>query len=601
METEYATWIPYIYTLNFHLVDFSLFLNVNDGNIISSPAELSDNSYIIFSGAKIAGRATIPSDKISPVEHAITFDAQCPAITMTVHAPLWNTLSILLSQQEVGQLHKLELAGSYTYPSDVSRNNIETLDMQVSASYVSVVFYGFLLRYFFNVRNNYFGDHTQFKTLEEYQQEGKLLRPDSLHITGKRPPISNVLDVIMSIEVSKGAMILPSRLYEVSEGVRMHFDMLQADVRFVDYYMGIPSLLATDEDLQVNMTPISCFHHLKESMEDIFEDIGDKTPQAFVDGVTVHAHRLLGKPPSNPAYICNWDFDVGLITGEVKIAFLQAVNSAVDSFVYNLADVENALPEVSPLDRDITFLRVNAAGASLRIPVDTEEIRVQLGPTTLGADDRTSLLRSSRMTASIQSFAFQVIHLPEEKTVASFHTALRVTVLGRRQDLLDHGPKQATHVREHDEPTRRAWFLYSKKRGHAQEELDTFEIDLPPLAPARVSSLHAQTYVPKCSLPTSRREDAGIHFASSFLGPDYALAEGADGIPAGPTTPEFREVTPMLHSSYGDVVLTHVDGLPASQKTFIVEVSADTILLVTPGVIRSATVLFQALETTVVP
>jgi hypothetical protein len=111
--------------------------------------------------------------------------------------------------------------------------------MQVSASYVSVIFYGFLLRYFFNVRNNYFGDHTQFVTLEEYQREAKLPGQDSMHVAGKRPPVSNVLDVIIAVEVSMGAMILPSRLYEVSEGVRMHFDMLQADVRFMDYYMGI--------------------------------------------------------------------------------------------------------------------------------------------------------------------------------------------------------------------------------------------------------------------------------------------------------------------------------------------------------------------------
>src|SRR6202035_2177521 len=86
-------------------------------------------------------------------------------------------------------------------------------------------------------------------------------------------------------------------------------------------------------DLQVNMTPISCFHHLKEPMDGIFEDIDDKAPQVFVDGVTVHSHRLLGKPPSNPAYICNWDFDIGLITGEAKISFLQAINAALDSFI----------------------------------------------------------------------------------------------------------------------------------------------------------------------------------------------------------------------------------------------------------------------------
>jgi len=238
--TDYATWIPYVYTLNLNLVDFSLFLNVNDGNIISSPSELNDNSYLTFRGAKISGKIVVPSDKISPVEHSVKFEWSSPAMALTVHAPVWNTLSVLLSEQEIGNLHKLELVGSYIYPADVSRKNIETLDMQVSASYMSVVFYGFLLRYLFNMRNNYFGEHVQFVTLEEYQRDQKLTGRGALH-TGKRPPVENVLDVVMAVEVAKGAMILPSRLYEVSEGVRLHFDMLEADVRFMDYYMGIPS------------------------------------------------------------------------------------------------------------------------------------------------------------------------------------------------------------------------------------------------------------------------------------------------------------------------------------------------------------------------
>lgn len=234
---NYRTWVPFIYSLNISLVDFNLFLNVNDGNIISSAAELNENSYIAFRGAKMSAKAVVPSDKICAIEHSIQFEVQCPAITMTIHSPLWNTLSVSLDQQDVGQLHKMELAGSYTYPSDVSRNNIETLDMHVSASYVSVVFYGFLLRHFFNVRNNYFGDHIQFVTLEEYQREAKL--PNKTNIGASKRPPSNVLDITLAVEVSKGAMILPSHLYEASEGLRMHFDRLQADVRFMDYYMGM--------------------------------------------------------------------------------------------------------------------------------------------------------------------------------------------------------------------------------------------------------------------------------------------------------------------------------------------------------------------------
>ena len=335
-------------------------------------------------------------------------------------------------------------------------------------------------------------------------------------------------------------------------------------------------------------------------MDGIFEDIDDKAPQVFVDGVTVHSHRLLGKPPSNPAYICNWDFDIGLITGEVKIPFLQAINSALDSFKYNLVDVENALPEISPPDRDITFLRLNAAGASVRIPVDTEEIRIQLGPTTIGADDRTSLLRSSKATISVQSFVIQIVHIDEKETVvAAFSTAIRLTMLARRQDLLDHGPKQAKHVSENDEPSRRAWFLYSKKRGHAREDLDTFEIDLPSLAAERVATIHTQTYTPKCTFSRSGHEEQEVHLASSFLAPEYHLSE-VERYPRRPASPEFKERTPLLHSSYGDVVLTHVDSLPTAQITFIIELSVDTTLSVTPDVLHCLAVLFQALETTVV-
>lgn len=594
---NYATWVPFIYTLNISLVDFSLFLNVNDGNIISSAAELNENSYVAFHGTKLSAKAVIPSDKISPPEHCVQFEVQCPAMTMTVHSPLWNTLSALLDQQDVGHLHKMELVGSYTYPSEVSRNNIETLDMHVSASYVSVVFYGFLLRYFFNVRNNYFGDHTQFVTLEEYQREAKI--PGKSETSGgKRPPPSNVLDIILAVEVSKGAMILPSHLYEVSEGIRMHFDMLGADVRFMDYYMGTNVLnVCLMSDMQVNITPISCFHHLKEPVDEIFKDLGDKVPQVFVDGITVHSHRLLGKPPSNPAYICNWDFDLGMITGEMRVPFLQAVNLALDSFIYNLEDLENALPDISPPDRDITILRVSAAGAHLKVAVDTEEILICLGPVTLGADDRTSLLRSSKATISIQSLAISILH--NETKVASFNSSMRVTVLGRRPDLLDHGPKQSMHVRQHDAPSRRAWYLYSKKKGHVEDDIDTFEIDVPPLHQERVENVHSGSYTPKCNVRKSKVERQEIHFASSYMAPDYTPLPAGGEYPNQPSSHPFVEETPMLHSSYSEIIATHVDNLPKAQKTIIIECSTDTSLVLTPNVMYSAKVLFQAFDTIV--
>jgi len=359
----------------------------------------------------------------------------------------------------------------------------------------------------------------------------------------------------------------------------------------------LPSLIELTGDLQINVTPVSCYHHVKERMEEIFEELGDKVPEAFIDGITVHAHRLLGKPPSNPAYICNWDFDVGMISGDSKMPFLLAVNSAMDSFVYNLVDVENALPDITPPDRDITFLRLNAAGAAFRIPIENNEIRVQLGPTTVGLDDRTSLLRSGRITINIGSLATQILR--DNQKVASFNTAIRTTILSRRQDLLDHGPKQSQHVREHDAPTRRAWFLYSKRRGHAQEDLDTFEIDLPPLSQSRVNNLHVRNFKPR-HMPLEHKDPMrDVNFASAFMSPQYTSFDLKGESPRCPITPVFDEATPMLHSSYSDIVSTHVDNLPPAQKTFIVEVSADTTLLLSADFLSSAEAIYQALDSTV--
>ena len=341
------------------------------------------------------------------------------------------------------------------------------------------------------------------------------------------------------------------------------------------------------------MSPISCFHHVQESLDHIFDDLNRRVPQAFIDGLLVHAHRLLGNPPSNPAYVCNWDFDIGKITGNTGIPFLQAFDAAIDSFVYNLIDAENALPEITLPDRDVTFLRVNAAGVSLEIPFDTQKIFIEIGPVTMGADDRTSLLRSSKATINVQSLSAQILN--REQVVASISTALGITALGRRQDIDDHGPKQATHVRDNDAASRRAWFLYSEKVGRGQGDLEKLEIDLPPLSRERVEKIHSRLYSPKCCI--SRREGPipATHFAGSFLGPDYGFGFGKDKVPRPPYAQGLKGDTRMFHSSLSDLV-KHLGSLPPGQKTFIVEVSPDTTLMLTSDAIQSAELLFQAVS-----
>jgi hypothetical protein len=57
---------------------------------------------------------------------------------------------------------------SYTYFSNVSDNNADTLVLEVDGSDVTFIAYGFILKYLMKIRENYFGEHAHFQTLEEY-------------------------------------------------------------------------------------------------------------------------------------------------------------------------------------------------------------------------------------------------------------------------------------------------------------------------------------------------------------------------------------------------------------------------------------------------
>ena len=76
--------------------------------------------------------------------------------------------------------------------------------------------------------------------------------------------------------------------------------------------------------------------------------------------MNIYAHRLFGPLPKTATYVCNWDINVGTISGQLRPSFLLSVASFAKTFVYHFVDKENALPVeyVIPLDPDVTFLTV---------------------------------------------------------------------------------------------------------------------------------------------------------------------------------------------------------------------------------------------------
>ncbi len=80
--------------------------------------------------------------------------------------------------------------------------------------------------------------------------------------------------------------------------------------------------------------------------------------QLFIDGIHIYGSRLFGLPPTEPTYLCNWDINVGAITGERTVDFLTALKTGGSAFGFTFDDDENALVTFSSvIFYDVTFLR----------------------------------------------------------------------------------------------------------------------------------------------------------------------------------------------------------------------------------------------------
>ncbi|RYP62212.1 hypothetical protein DL769_007401 [Monosporascus sp. CRB-8-3] len=263
-----------------------------------------------------------------------------PLLNSSLHVPPWNTQASFLTCKEIGRLENLIADGEYHYNATTSSANTDTLVLNVSGQSPTLYLYGFLVRYFLQLKDNYFGDHIHFKTLDEYQQTLRAETNNPESAPTNRPPHkkSNDLDIILSVRADDPRILLPANLYSARRHVQIEAAALSADLRFTNYYM----------DLDLCLSPLSL---------SLGNDDGDAaTPvsaasrtQLFVDGLTIYGHRLFGLPPIEPTYLCNWDLSVGAVTGECSADFLMALVRGGKAFGFSLDDDENALVTYSSI------------------------------------------------------------------------------------------------------------------------------------------------------------------------------------------------------------------------------------------------------------
>ncbi|ERS97787.1 hypothetical protein HMPREF1624_05958 [Sporothrix schenckii ATCC 58251] len=475
---EYLVFTPFQYYIDLALPNVKMYLNVNDANIINNPTSMDDNTFIVLTSALLEASVCVPLDQFRPPDNAIPFDVRTDAATVELHVPPWNTQSMFVRDKQVGRLSMLRVDGKYQYHAATAPNLTDTLVLNIAGQRPWFTAYGFMVRYFIKLKDNYFGDDVHFTTLEEYQDNLRLKETDPDAEIASRPPhkVSNDLDVILSVHADDPTLLLPANIYSAARHVQIDSAGLDADLRFTNYYMDVDVVLAP---LSLSLgTDASCGDDGRNKDGDSSNSHADRDPaslsntQLFVNGLHVYGNRLFGLPPTEPTYQCNWDLSVGAVMGECTTDFLTALAGGGKAFGFTFDDDENALvPYHTLVMYDITFLRVHVQSVNIWLHVDEAAFLLSLeNGVDVNYNDWARQHYSKRADISIPDLQVSCVNSESAirhksrpqapvDTDAFVKTSLSIAIVGRKFDFTNERTLQQALIRREDQRTQRTSFL----------------------------------------------------------------------------------------------------------------------------------------------
>ncbi|KAF4126463.1 fermentation associated protein [Geosmithia morbida] len=460
--SDYLTFVPFTYLLNLQLKNTKIFVNVNEANIIDKPGALDENSFIILSSPLLCVGTSIALDSFRPEKSSIPFDIRGDRVDLSFHLPQWSTQAAFTHSGELGQVKNLVVEGGYHYHATTSPANTDTLVLSVNGDSLYTYLYGFVVRYFLLLKDNYFGEHVHFRTLDEYQEQLQLKEqnPDAEAGTGQPSKKSNDLDVMLSIKINDPKFMLPSNLYSPKRYIQGELSSLSLDLRFTNYYM----------DLEVDLSPLNLSFSDSEPDVDSAGGLTSST-QLYIDGIRVFGNRLFGIPPTEPTYLCNWDVSVGKVSGECISDFIHALAGTLGALGSSFDDVENALvPYFSLVFDDVTFARVAVESINIWLHIDEAAFLLSTGTIEISSNDWARSHYSSRANINIPNIQISCVNSESAarhkthpgrpvETQAYLHTDVHLAVVGRKLHFSQKRHTQQELVRREDQRTNRTPFL----------------------------------------------------------------------------------------------------------------------------------------------
>ena len=459
--SDFYTFVPFQYILKVNLRTCKVYLNANDGNIINNPSDVDDNTFLLLQLPTLCADVEIPLMKLNAIKNKVVFGAISDDAELHLSAGARSTLRTYMKSTYLAKAGHFNLKGEYSFFAESSALLTDTLTLDIQGSDVALSLYGFLIHYFIQLKENYFGDYIHFKTMEEFQGLPSSMSASHTQMIEQEKLPSNDLDVILFVSVSDSSLLLPSNLYTASKCIQLLIPYLYLDLRVTNYYM----------DMTADLSPISIKIAENNDLGSIGATEGDS--QLFLDYMMISGHRLFGLPPSEPTYVCIWDFKIGDVTGECSLAFGERLAKFMNTFPFALDNAENALSlEPLAIISDVTFLRLRTENINMLVHMENFATQFRSSPLSLDFNDHATGVVSQRLKLSVSEIIFALVEEDSSATsltqmdatgkkriVALLKTALFFNMLITKENAKIELDAQQHHLRKHDSRTCRCSFL----------------------------------------------------------------------------------------------------------------------------------------------
>ncbi|KAI8065374.1 uncharacterized protein B0P05DRAFT_589949 [Gilbertella persicaria] len=559
---------PITYQLQFNLENPTVYLCVNEHNVINNPNSIEDNAFLKVQTHKLTVGVTLPLTEFQPETTAIKFTVNAEHINAGLSLQTSHTLNAFMREDDAHAAVAVNIGieGSYEAYSTVDiMRHIESCNLYIKINGATVKLFGTLIRYLFLLKDNYFGAWNNFSTIDEYRKRRnnneEWLAQKKRQLESK--PQVDPFEVYVLLDLEDGVLLLPENLYECSRYSQLEFQELQLELRNLDVYM----------DLYLNISPITMSRdsnpnpQFKQGYLRI-KNARDPKNYLYIDGFNVHAHRLFGPLPECATYLCHWDFDVGRITGEIKPSFLLGLACFGQTFAYNLIDEDNAVSKEleSKSLPDVTFLKayIREIDISLMSLNSATNISFKDG-VLIEFNNLINVKYSQCITIKIPVFLTRCLANPDQARnnevlegdsyswveVAKADLGLNITIFRHTASWQKARSEQQNYIRTQDYPTRRCIRLYEDIDTNSQSSRSSFQSGT---NEHHVGVIYAPPFRPFMS---GRVEDKSVLYDTSSLYTDVPTPR--QGRPRGYSNPSSMSSS-RHSSSASELIFNESDG-----------------------------------------